>query len=125
MENEENRCLIHKKASKDKLVTFFSFQVWISLIILSLSLSLTQSLRVFLEHSSLDQGKESKERKGKSSKDQGKESKTQAASTRILASNRLHVLLPSWLLTCMVCACWYLVLLLSLAWILSGFESGF
>ena len=41
MENEENRGLIHKKASKDQLVTFrqFSFGA-LSLFSLSLSLSL-------------------------------------------------------------------------------------
>ena len=40
MENEENRGLIHKRASKDQLVTFCQFSFWSSLITLSFSLTL-------------------------------------------------------------------------------------
>jgi len=50
MENEENRGLIHKKASKDQLVTFCQFSFG-ALSLFSLSLSHTLGDRVFLEHS--------------------------------------------------------------------------
>jgi len=40
MENEENRGLIDKNASKDQFVTLFLVQFWSSLIIISLPLTL-------------------------------------------------------------------------------------
>ena len=50
MVNEENRGLVHKKASQDQLVTFCQFSVG-TLSLFSLSLSYSWRLRVFLEKS--------------------------------------------------------------------------
>jgi len=49
MESEENRCLIHKKASKDQLKRLSKFSFG-ALSLFSLSLSYSWLFRVFLEH---------------------------------------------------------------------------
>jgi len=61
MENEENRALINKKASEDQWARLgqFSFGV---LSFLSLSLSYSWTLRVFLEHSGIGSRKAKKVR---------------------------------------------------------------
>jgi len=60
MENEENRDLIDKKDSKDQFMAFVSSMVELSLYSLSLSLTYSWTLRLFLEHSSIT-GKKAKE----------------------------------------------------------------
>ena len=72
MENEENRGLMHKKAYEDQFMAFVSSILEMSHY--SLSFSLSWSLRVVLEHSSLEQRK-GKERKGKEKKARIKERK--------------------------------------------------
>ena len=62
MENEENRGLIHKKASKDQLVIFCQFSFG-NLSLLSLSLILLD--RVFLEHFGIGSRKAKKVRVSK------------------------------------------------------------
>jgi len=66
MENEEIRGLMHKMVYPDQFMGFVKFKFW-DLSLFSVYVSLSWSLRVFLEHSSLEQGK------GKESKEQGKE----------------------------------------------------
>jgi len=73
MENEEIRGLMHKKASEDQLVAFVKLKFG-ALSLLSLSHSLSWSLRVFLEHSSLEERK-GKARKGKERQARNKERK--------------------------------------------------
>ena len=74
MENEENRGITHKTASKDKLANLLSVQVWSSLIILSLSLTLGH-LEFSWSTLALDQRRKRRKRERKESKDQGKESR--------------------------------------------------
>ena len=74
MENEEIRGIIHKNAYEDQLVSPWSVQVWSSLIILSLYLTLG-NLEFSWSTLALDQGRKSKRREMNESKDQGKERK--------------------------------------------------
>jgi len=54
MENEDIRGLMHKNAYEDQFMAFFSSNLELSHFF---SLSHSCSLKVFLEHSSLEQGK--------------------------------------------------------------------
>lgn len=76
MENEDN---------------YFSFQVWCSHIILSLSLSHSWSLRVFLEHSRFGSNKEKRAKEKEGKQGSRKEKQDQVASARILVGNIFHV----------------------------------
>ena len=92
MENEENRFLIDKKASRHQLVPFFSSIFEFSHY--SLFVSHSWILRVFLEQFSIvprkrKQEKEGQERNGKQGS--SKEKKDLAAPRGILAGNISHV----------------------------------
>lgn len=87
MENEENIGFINKKAYEDQLVTFCQFTFWSSLVILSLSLLVTQSflgaLQLWIKEK---QGKGNEGKQGSRKEDQDHE-----ASAGILVGNTLHL----------------------------------
>ena len=92
MENEENRGLIHKKASKDQLAGLDSVRLVNSSLELShYSLSHSWPLRVFLEYSNFGSRnkKQAKGREGKQGSRKGNQD--QEASRGILEGNLLHV----------------------------------
>ena len=82
MANEEIRGLMHRKASEDQFTAFVSSSLELSHF--SLYLSHFWSLRVFLEHSSLEKGMEKKARIKEGKQDQ-------VASAGILTGNLLNV----------------------------------
>jgi len=109
MENEENRGLIHKKLSEDKLISFcwFSFGA-LSLFFFSLILLV---LRVFLENSwrvwhtwILEQ--EGKGREGKYKRTWGSTTTTRFSCRYLVACMFTHLVFP-----CMEYACGLLVMI--------------
>ena len=116
MENEENRGHNDKKAFEDQ----FSFGA------ISLFSLLHHTLR-HLEHSSstlaLEEGKQRKDKEGKGSKGKQKIKQGRVRSSgynEITCRYRVSCMISLLVLACMVHACVYLVLLLSLAWVFPG-----
>ena len=87
MENEENRGLIHKKASEGQLVTFCQFNL-VTLSHYSVSLSYSWILRVFLEHFGIG---ERKAKEGKRKQRSSRERQDQIATIGFIAGINLHV----------------------------------
>jgi hypothetical protein len=111
MENEENRGLINKKASEDQFIAFVSFFGALFSLSLSLSLSYSWTLRVFLEHSwrsvaYLDLEQEGKGRAGKHKRTSG--STTTTGFFLQVPSCMYDFLL---VLACMAYACGFLVMI--------------
>ena len=94
MENEENRGLVDKKASKDQWarlvnVAFCQFSVGaLSLLSLSHTLGHLEFSWITL---ALVQGKKRKDKEGKGNQRSSKEDQDQEGTTRLLAGIDLHV----------------------------------
>jgi len=103
-------------------MVFCQVQVWSSLIILSFSLS--WSLRVFLEHSSLVQGKEKQAKEMKIKRGSRKGKQDQVALAGILVGNLLHVGFPSLFEHAWLCMSVYDSVVIG-EMVFSSYESGF
>jgi len=115
MEIEENRGLINKKAYEDHFMafvnlTFVSFSLQLSLY----SLSYSCTLRAFLEHPSIGKRKEKEWKEIKREENIKQIRVGSSGYNEITCKYRVAHMISLLFLACMVHACLYLVLLLSM-----------